>query len=420
MTNRIPSKPTQILMLLENESVPDDIRVLLEAEALVGAGYAVTVVCPTGMHTRKVDRIGEIRVYRYPKPMEISGLFGYLFEYIYSLTIMFVYSLYLSVRRGFDVVHVHTPPDMTGLIAIFFQFFGKRFVFDHHDLSPELYLAQKPGRTKNILYRALLFFERLSCQRADRLIATNDTQREIQINRCGAKPEHCFVVRNGPNAMFLADVQPPKHDVPCNDIRIGYVGVIGVQDGVDYMVRALHELRHRHGREDFVGVIVGSGPALTDLKQLTTELELSDKVTFTGMVPFEEVPSLIASFDICLTPDPSNNYNDSCTTIKTMEYMALRKPTVCFRTTENEITAGDSAVYADDNDIADFAMAILRLMDDPRQRQQMGERARQRIDDGLTWQHQAKQLLRLYADLHVTGTTSPAPNQTAHPASNAR
>ncbi|MEZ6091543.1 MAG: glycosyltransferase family 4 protein [Pirellulaceae bacterium] len=401
MTKETRLRPLRILMLLENESVPDDVRVILEAEALAEAGHAVTIICPTGADTRKVDRIGEIRVYRYPKPWEISGFVGYLLEYAYSLTCIFLYALFVFLRRGFDVVHVHTPPDMTGLIAIFFQPFGKRFVFDHHDLSPELYLAQKPQRRKNVVYRTLLFFERLSCRRADRLIATNHSQREVQIKRCGANPEHCYIVRNGPNAMFLKDVVAtrPEHSRDC--LTIGYVGVIGVQDGVDYMVRALHALRHVHGREDFVGMIVGGGPALPELKQLAQELGLDDKIVFTGMVPFADVPSLIAGFDICLTPDPSNAYNDSCTTIKTMEYMALRKPTVCFRTTENEITAGDSAFYAEDNDIAQYAEAINRLMNDPQQREQMGRIARQRIDDGLTWRHQAKELLRLYDELSV-------------------
>ncbi len=393
------NKTYRVLMLLENESVPDDCRVLLEAEALVDTGFAVTIICPTGECHRKVDRIGEVQVYRYPKPWELGGFVGYLFEYAYSLTITFVYSWFVLLRHGFDVVHVHTPPDMTALIAIFYKLFGKRFVFDHHDLSPELYQAQHGGDGNRWVHRVLLWFERLACRHADRLIATNETQRRVQQERCGATPEHCHVVRNGPNELFLADVEPLQRLQRADQSIIGYVGVIGIQDGVDGMVRALQILKSERNRADFLGVIVGDGPALTDLKQLTEALGLSEQILFTGMIPFSDVPRHIASFDICLTPDPSNPYNDSCTTIKTMEYMALGKPTVCFKTHENQITAGDSALYASNNSLDELAAAIERLMDDPSRRETMGKLARSRIEDGLTWQHQATRLQALYREL---------------------
>ncbi len=386
-------------MLLENESVPDDNRVLLEAEALVAAGFDVTVICPTGESRKSFEMIGGFRAYRYPKPMEIDGLFGYALEYGYSLVAMFAISLYVLLRRGFDAVHVHTPPDMTAMIAIFYQFFGKRFVFDHHDLSPELYLARRGDDRPNMVYRALLFFERLACRRADRLIATNETQRSIQVRRGGADRRDCHIVRNGPNDFFLDDVRPRAELRQSGRLLLGYVGVIGIQDGVDCMVRVLHELKHRFHRQDFLAVIVGSGPAIGDLKRLAGELDVADLIHFTGMIPFPSVPAYIASFDICFTPDPSNAYNDSCTTIKTMEYMALRKPTVCFCTRENELTAGDAAIYAANNDIVDFARATLRLMDDPELRRSMGEIARARIDSGLSWDQQVVELLALYNDL---------------------
>jgi glycosyltransferase involved in cell wall biosynthesis len=386
-------------MLLENESMPDDNRVLLEAESLIEAGYQVTVICPTGQDSSKHELIGEIRVYRYPQPIEIGGFIGYVWEYGYSLVMMFFISLYVAFRRGFDVVHVHTPPDMTALIAIFYQLFGKKFVFDLHDLSPELYLARGGKTEPNTVYHVLRLFERLACRRANRLIATNETQRRVQTERCGAKPEHCYVVRNGPNEFFLDDVEPLPELRPSGKIVLGYVGVIGIQDGVDYMIRTLHELKTVHGREDFSVVIVGGGPAAADLMTLAKKLGIADLIHITGMIPFPDVPRYIASFDIGFTPDPSNDYNDSCTTIKTMEYMALRKPTVCFRTRENILTAGDAALYADNNDVKDLARVTLQLMDDPELRRTMGEKARQRIDDGLTWKHQEVPLIDLYDNL---------------------
>ncbi len=386
-------------MLLENESFPDDNRVLLETGALMAAGYDVTVICPTGQSSKWFEYVNGIRVYRYPKAYELDGFIGYACEYGYSLMVMLVYSLFVLVRHGFDAVHVHTPPDMTAMIAIMYQLIGKQFVFDHHDLSPELYLARRGDDRPNSVYKTLLFFERLACRRADRLIATNETQRGIQVDRCGANPVKCQVVRNGPNEFFLNEVTPiPELRVP-GQIVLGYVGVIGLQDGVDYMIRVLHELRFRHKREDFIAVIVGSGPVIGELKQLAQDLDVADKIRFTGMIPFPSVPAYIASFDICFTPDPSNAYNDSCTTIKTMEYMALRKPTVCFRTRENELTAGEAALYANDNDIGDFSLATIRLMDDPALRENMGTIARDRIDNGLTWEHQSVRLVTLYDEL---------------------
>lgn len=392
-------KPKRILMLLENESVPDDNRVLLEAESLVNAGYSVTVICPTGESRKWSEKIGGFHAYRYPKPFELDGILGFAIEYGYSLIMMFVYSWYVLLRRGFDVIHVHTPPDLTAVIAIFYQFFGKKFVFDLHDLSPELYLARSARENPNLVYRMLRYFERLACSKADRLIATNETQRSVQIDRCGANPAHCYVVRNGPNEFFLQSVTPVSELRTDGKLVLGYVGVIGIQDGVDYFIRTLCELKNTHGRKDFRAVIVGNGPAMTELKRLAKELGVFDLVHFTGMIPFPSVPAYIASFDICFTPDPSNPYNDSCTTIKTMEYMALRKPTVCFRTRENELTAGESAVYADNNDIADYARATVKLMDDPELRQRLGQIGRDRVDDGLTWEHQSVQLLKLYSDL---------------------
>lgn len=386
-------------MLLENESMPDDNRVLLEAESLVCAGYDVTVICPTGKRTTKFEVLDGVSIYRYPKPFEFGGFIGYVWEYGYSMAMMFIISVYIWMRRGFDAVHVHTPPDMTALIAIFYQFFGKKFVFDLHDLSPELYLARGGKTEPNAVYHVLRFFERVACRNANRLIATNETQRRVQVDRCQANPQHCYVVRNGPNEFFLKPVEPLAGLKTPGKLLLGYVGVIGIQDGVDYFIRMLQLLKDTHGRRDFSAVIVGHGPAVKELKRLANELGIGDLVQFTGMVPFASVPSHIAAFDICFTPDPSNSYNDSCTTIKTMEYMALRKPTVCFKTRENELTAGESALYAANNDVEDYARVTIKLMDDPGLRDQLGRIGRDRIDNGLTWAFQSKQLIALYDDL---------------------
>lgn len=403
VANQLSAKKVRaprILMLLENEGYPADSRVMLEAESLRDAGYQVTVVCRKDDCRPSSEQVRGIQVYRYPAPLQINGFAGYLLEYAYSMVALFLVAHYVWFRRGFDVVHVHTPPDMVGLIAIYFQCFGKKFVFDHHDLSPELFQAQRDGGGSRFVVSALQFFERIACRRANRLIATNESQRSVQVERCGAKLDDCVVVRNGPNEMFLEYEHDSQQATQTDDrLVIGYVGVIGVQDGVDYLIRALHHLKFELGREDFRAVIVGNGPAMGELKRLTGELELDGQIEFTGMIPFADVPNQISCFDVATTPDPSNAYNDSCTTIKTMEYMALGKPTVCFETAENKYTAGESAVYAQNNDVKEFARAIARLLDAPEERTRLGELAKRRVLDGLTWQHQAQVLVGLYDDL---------------------
>ncbi len=387
-------------MLLENAGIPEDHRVVKEAVALIGLGFQVSIICPTCPGQGYRENIQGIEIYRFPASFSPSGFIGYLWEYSYSLTMFSIISLYLLIRRGFDVVHVHTPPDLTAMVAVFYQIvFRKKFVFDHHDLSPELYMARRGDDRPNAVYRALRWFERLACGRADRLIATNGTQQNVQIHRAGAKAEHCYIVRNGPNEAFLRPVEPRSDMLRPGQLVLGYVGIIGIQDGVDYVLRVVEKLKNKFQRQDFVAVVVGYGPALEDLKTMAGQLGVTDRVVFTGKVNFADVPALIAAFDICLTPDPSNAYNDSCTTIKTMEYMSLRKPTVCFRTTENEVTAGQSALYADNNDVESYAMQVMRLMDDAHLRKEMGQIARERIESGLTWQHQRAQLEKLYLNL---------------------
>jgi len=407
--------PGRILMLLENESYPDDTRVMLEAESLHYAGYELTVICPTGLSRRLHDCVDGVHVYRYPKPWELGGFVGYLWEYGYSLVMAFVLSGYVLLRRGFDTIHVHAPPDMQVLVAKFYKLFGKRCVVDQHDLSPELYQARQQDAGNRHVHRALRWFERFACKTADRLIATNETQRRVQIERCGAAPDICHVVRNGPDARFLKPVQPVPALRESGRAIIGYVGVIGVQDGVDCLLRALHCLKTDLGRDDFLAVIVGYGTALDDLKRLAVELHLEKCVQFAGYLVGEELLRHIASFDVCVTPDPSNPYNDSCTTIKTMEYMAMAKPVVAFDLPENRVSAGDSALYAKGNNAHELARLIAQLIDNPHQRELLGQRGRQRVMDTLRWEHQAATLIQLYDGLFPSKARTATNSRTVEP-----
>ena len=263
--------PQRIAMILENGGYPEDTRVFLEATALTQAGHQVSVICRGGWHHRKwSETIDGIRVYRYPAPSDQGGILGYLWEYSYSLVMAFAISVWVCLRHGFDIVHIHMPPDLNGLIGVFYKLCGKKFVMDHHDLSPELYHAQ--GRRNATLHRLLLFFERLSCRWADRLIATNATQRQTQIDRGGAAAEHCVIVRNGPADFFMREHKPIQYEQQGDRTVIGFVGEMGEQDGVDALIRAFHYLKAELGRSDFLGVMVGTGRSVPALKDLVNRI----------------------------------------------------------------------------------------------------------------------------------------------------
>ena len=393
--NRKRNSSKRIVMILENGAYPVDTRVRLEATALSQAGHQVSVVCQGDWkQQKKFEVLDEVRVYRYPAPPNGGGVAGYAWEFSYSFSMAFLVSSYIYLRHGFDIIHIHMPPDMNGVLGVIFKLLGRKFVMDHHDLSPELFHAQ--GRRNAILHRMLLRFERLSCRWADRLIATNETQRQIQIRRGGAAEENCSVVRNGPAEFFMQHHEPVELENRQDRVVIGFVGEMGEQDGVDSLIRAFYHLKADLGRDDFLGLIVGTGRSVGALKTLVREYDLDRHVVFTGFVPFETVPSHIAAFDIGATPDPSNPYCDSCTTIKTMEYMALGKPTVAFDTAENRVTAQDSALYVANNDEPGFADALARLMDDAELRKSLGRKGRKRIEESLAWKHQKDRLIDVY------------------------
>lgn len=391
---------TKVLMLLENNPFPQDSRVRQEAAALVQAGHRVTVICPrhTGQPWR--ETVDDVYVYRYPPPPEADGFVGYLIEYGYSLIAAFVLSLVAFFRQGFDVIHAHNPPDVLVLVAMLYKPLGKQFVFDQHDLSPEMYFARFGGEGSSTVHCALLFFEKLSYRLADHVIATNESYKHIQIERGNVPENRITVVRNGPDLKRLALSDPDPDLRQKADTIIGYVGVMGHQDGIDYLLRALHHLAYDLERTGFFCAIMGDGDALTTLKTLATELKLDDYVWFTGYLTGDAFVRTLSTTDICVDPDPSNPYNDRSTMIKLMEYMALQKPIVAFDLPEHRVTAGDAAVYAEANDEMDFARQIAALMDDPARRQAMGRTGRERIETALAWPYQAEKLVSAYQMLN--------------------
>jgi glycosyltransferase involved in cell wall biosynthesis len=394
-------------MLLENNPYPQDGRVRGEANALAAAGYRVSVICPSARGQPWREILGGVRVYRFPAPPAANGFLGYLWEYGYSMVATFVISLLVLLREGFDVVHAHNPPDTFVLIAAFYKLLGKRFVYDHHDLAPGAYYARFGGNGNRLVYRTLLLFEKLSCRLADHVITTNQSYKTVEMQRGHVPEQRITIVRNGPDLNLLRPVRPDPNLRQVGKATIGYAGRMGVQDGVDYLLRALHHLVCDLGRTDFFCIIVGDGHALPSLKSLAEQLGLADYVLFTGWVGYAEVARYLSAADICVAPEPSNAYNDRSTMIKMMEYMAMGKPIVAFDLPEHRFTARAAALYVRPNDEFEFARALAQLMDDPARRQSLGSFGRRRVEAELAWHHSIPNLLEAYRRLAIRHSLSP-------------
>ena len=403
---------TRVLMLLENRPFPNDARVSREARVLVAAGYKVTVISPGREGQAARETVDGVRVYRFRAPASGNGLLGYLWEYGYSMIASFFLSFIVFLREGFDVIHAHNPPDLFVLIAMSYRVVGKRFVFDHHDLAPEMYRARFPTGNNRFVFYVLVFLEKLTCRMAHHVIATNESYKKLEMQRGNVPEERITVVRNGPDLNRVRPVEPDPQLRKKATTILGYVGVLGFQDGLDYLLRGLWQLIHCLGREDFYCVIIGDGDARDSLMELATELELDNHVWFTGRIVDARLLRYLSTTDICVAPDPANPFTDRSTMIKMAEYMALAKPSVAFDLTEHRVTAQDSALYARPNDELDFARQINRLMDDVELRQKMGQCGRERVETSLAWSLQEKYLLEAYEKLGVGPNGQSTRNET--------
>jgi glycosyltransferase involved in cell wall biosynthesis len=401
------SRPKRVLILVENLPSPFDRRVWQEACSLRDAGYLVSIICPTGRgYERKFEAIDGIHIYRYKLPVEASGAAGYALEYAVALAWTFALAWRVLLTRGFDVVHACNPPDLFFLIGGFFKLFGKKFVFDHHDLNPELYEA-KFGR-RDFFHRLMLELECWTFRSADVSIATNESYRRIAIGRGQMPPERVFVVRSGPSLERLKILPPDERLKRGRRYLVGYVGVMGRQEGIDYLLRAARHIVFDLGRTDVHFGLVGGGTSLEEMKALARQLGVADHVTFTGRVPDGEMLAMLNTADVCVNPDIANELNDKSTMNKIMEYMALGKPIVQFDLAEGRYSAQRASVYAEKNDAVDLAAKIVELLDDPARRAEMGKYGRSRVENELEWRHEVPKLLAAYEALWHSARVSPA------------
>ncbi|MFD3515779.1 glycosyltransferase family 4 protein [Streptomyces sp. NPDC058657] len=383
------------LILVENLSVPFDRRVWQECTTLRDAGWEVHVICPRGSKrdTEPEAVIDGVHIHRYPLRAATGGPAGYLREYGTALW----HTARLARRVGpVDVVHACNPPDLLFLPALWLKRHGTRFVFDQHDLVPELYLSRF-GRGEDLLYRGVCALERLTYRAADIVLATNESYRDVAVRRGGMRPADVFVVRSAPATDRFRPVPPEPELKRGKPHLLCYLGVMGPQDGVDYALRALARLRDELGRTDWHAVFVGSGDAFDAMVELSGELGLTGQVEFTGRIPDDGLVRYLSTADVCLSPDPRNPLNDVSTMNKVLEYMAMGRPVVSFDLREARVSAGDAALYAPANDEAAFAKLIALLLDDPQRRARMGRAGQERINGELSWQNSQASLLAAYA-----------------------
>jgi glycosyltransferase involved in cell wall biosynthesis len=386
----------KVLIIVENLPVPFDRRVWQEACTLRDAGALVSIICPKGKeYTKHYEFLDGIHIYRHSLPFEAKGALGFLLEYSAALFHEFRLAVRVYFKHGFDVIHGCNPPDLIFLVALPFKLLGKRYIFDHHDINPELY-ESKFGK-RGFMWRVLTVAEWLTFKTADVVISTNDSYRSIAMTRGSRQPEEVFVVRSGPDLTRVKARPSNSSWRRGRRFLVGYVGVMGTQEGIDLLLKAASHTVHELGREDVQFCLVGAGPSLEDLKALAKEMNLGEYVTFTGRASDDTLFEVLSTADVCANPDRVNMMNDKSTMNKILEYMALGKPIVQFDVTEGRVSAGEASLYAKPNDPIDFADKLLSLLDDPQARARMGVIGRTRIEERFAWTYEAPKLLQAYS-----------------------
>jgi len=395
------ASPGSVLHLSENLPLPFDRRVWMELNALRAGGWEVSAICPMGDEwTKPYEVLDGIHVWRYPPPPPARGFASYAWEFLYCFLQTARLSLVVAARRGFDVIHAANPPDTFWALAAVYRWFGRKYVFAHHDLCPELYLSRfGAGREGSLPHRMLRALERAQFRTADLVISTNESYRRIAIDRGHVPPERVFVVRSGPSRERFATLRPVDGSLRRGRRHlVAYLGVMAPQDGVDHLLRAARILADR-GRGDVAYTLIGAGDSFDELRTMAARLGLADAVEFTGRVPDETVERILATADVCVVPDPQNPLNDVSTMNKVLEYMACGRPIVAYDLREHRYSAGEGALYAEPNREDRLADRIAELLDDPALRERMGAYNRKRFLETMAWEYSAGELLRAYRTL---------------------
>lgn len=403
------ARAPHVLIIVENLPVPLDRRVWLECQALVARGYRVSVICPKGPGDPAHQHLDGVDIHKYAPPREAVGLFGFAWEFLYCWAHTARLSLKVWRRRRFDIIQACNPPDTYWLLALLWRVRGVHFVFDHHDLNPELFVSRF-GRPRSLAqkleFRGLLWLERKTFHTAERVISTNESYKAIAVRRGGRRPGHVTVVRSGPDTRRMRPIYP-QSPRPADGIVLAYLGIMGPQDGVDQVLLVMEELVHKRGRSTVTATLLGFGDCLEELKAQSTRLGLDEHVTFTGRVDRVAMAEYLSRADIGVCPDLKTPLNDLSTMNKTMEYMAYALPSVSFDLAETRVSGGESLLYVPSGDIAAFADAVERLIDDPALRVELGRAGRARVASELDWRPQAEAYVSVFDE--VSGFSQPGP-----------
>jgi glycosyltransferase involved in cell wall biosynthesis len=385
-----------ILFIVENLPVPFDRRVWLEASALKDSGAIVSIICPKMKgFTSSYETINGIEIYRHILPIEGNGPVGYLLEYGIALFYEFLLSWRIFFKKRFHIIHGCNPPDLIFLVAFSFKIFGVKYVFDHHDINPELYIAK--FKKKGFFYKIMVLFERLTFASADFSIATNESYKEIAIRRGKMVEDKIRVIRSGPKLEMLTTFTKDTKYHQGRKYLVGYLGIIGKQDGIDLLLESIKYIISL--RKDIQFAIVGGGSYLNEIIGLSSEMGLNEFVDFYGKVPYETMIPIINSADVCVDPDPLTEMNNLSTMNKIMEYMALKKPIVQYDLKEGRFSAQNASLYAECGDIKDFADKIMQLIDNPEQRVIMAENGYKRILNEISWNCESIKLINFYKSI---------------------
>lgn len=387
-----------ILFIVENTEGSHDLRVWPEAQAAKEFGYEVTVISPVKRNAiLDYEIIDGIEIYRHPMPVEADRKCGFLLEYLNALFWELLLTVRIFIKKPFHIIHSANPPDHVFIIALLFKLFGTKFIFDHHDICPENYVA-KFGK-KDIFYNILLIMEKLTFKTANIVISTNESYKKIAIRRGNKQEKDVFVIRNGPKLDKIIFMEPNEALKEHFDYLVAYVGAIGKQDQIENLLNAVRYIVYKKEIKNIKFIITGTGPHWNNMVELSREMKLGKYVKFTGYIPYKDFYEVLATADVCVNPEFRNEFTDKSTMIKIMDYMVFGKPIVQFETREGKVTAGDAAVYVKKNDELDFAEAIIELLNDSGKRKNMGEIGRKRIYEKLSWDKQKGNLQKAYAYL---------------------
>jgi glycosyltransferase involved in cell wall biosynthesis len=386
----------KILIIVQNLPVPLDRRVWLESRTLTDNGYRVSVISPKSKeYSNSCEMIDGVAIYRYAIPFDAESKLGYFMEFVYAWLMTAFLSARVLFREGFDVIQACNPPDTYFLLGLFYKLLGKKFVFDHHDLSPEMFVAKFSHRG-HWLHKGLLKLERLTYATARVVITTNDSYREVALRRGRKHTANVFVVRTGPDMRNLVLRAPDLSLKEGRRYLVCYLGEMCPQDGVDYLLRAIHHLVHHYRRQDTLFTLVGGGPHVPKLKELCTAMGLDKYVRFAGRLPDQDVCRYLSTADVCVDPDPWSEWADQSTMNKILEYMAFARPIVSFDLKEARNTAQRASLYAKPNDVCMFAEKVNFLLNNPALRKEMGDFGRRRVITQLSWEHSVPNLLAAY------------------------